>query len=61
VFKLGRKVVFVANDASVEEWWQLFRAMYADGGGSPGTSITDCSQTKNAAFPRATMREWLLD
>lgn len=32
VFKLGPKVVFVATDASVEEWRQLFRAMYADGG-----------------------------
>jgi hypothetical protein len=32
VFKLGPKVVFVAADASVEEWRQLFRAMYADGG-----------------------------
>jgi len=32
VFKLGPKVVFVATDASVEEWRQLFRVMYADGG-----------------------------
>jgi hypothetical protein len=32
VFKLGRKVVFVANDASVDEWRHLLRAMYADGG-----------------------------
>jgi hypothetical protein len=32
VFKLGPKVVFVATDASVEEWRQLFRTMYADGG-----------------------------
>jgi len=32
VFKLGPKVVFVATDATVEEWRQLFRAMYADGG-----------------------------
>src|SRR5580658_8463724 len=32
VFKLGPKVVFVATDASVEEWRQMFRVMYADGG-----------------------------
>jgi len=32
VFKLGPKVVFVATDARVEEWRQLFRTMYADGG-----------------------------
>ena len=32
VFKLGPKVVFVATDATVEEWRQLFRTMYADGG-----------------------------
>jgi hypothetical protein len=32
VFKLGPKVVFLATDANVEEWRQLFRAMYADGG-----------------------------
>jgi hypothetical protein len=32
VFKLGPKVVFVATDATVEEWRQLSRIMYADGG-----------------------------
>ncbi len=32
VFKLGPKIVFVATDATVEEWRRLFRAMYADGG-----------------------------
>ena len=32
VFKLGPKVVFIATDASVEEWRQMFRVMYADGG-----------------------------
>jgi hypothetical protein len=32
VFKLGPKVVFVATDANIEEWRQLFRVMYADGG-----------------------------
>jgi hypothetical protein len=31
-FKLGPKVVFVATDARVEDWRQLFRVMYADGG-----------------------------
>jgi hypothetical protein len=31
-FKLGRKVVFVATDAGVEDWRRLFRVMYADGG-----------------------------
>jgi hypothetical protein len=31
-FKLGPKVVFAALDATVDEWRQLFRAMYADGG-----------------------------
>jgi hypothetical protein len=31
-FKLGPKVVFAATDATVDEWQQLFRAMYADGG-----------------------------
>jgi hypothetical protein len=32
VFKLGPKVVFVATDATVEEWRQMFRTLYADGG-----------------------------
>jgi hypothetical protein len=32
VFKLGPKVVFVATDATVEEWRQMFRTVYADGG-----------------------------
>lgn len=32
VFILGPKIVFVATDATVEEWRRLFRAMYADGG-----------------------------
>jgi hypothetical protein len=32
VFKLGPKVVFVATDATVEEWRQMLRTMYADGG-----------------------------
>ena len=32
VFKLGPKVAFVATDATIEEWRQLFRTMYADGG-----------------------------
>jgi hypothetical protein len=32
VFRLGPKVVFVATDAKVEEWRQMFRTMYADGG-----------------------------
>jgi hypothetical protein len=32
VFKLGPKVVFVAADATVQEWRQMFRTMYADGG-----------------------------
>ena len=32
VFKLGRKVVFEASDPTVEEWRQLFRVLFADGG-----------------------------
>ena len=32
VFRLGPKVVFEASDPTVEEWAQLFRALYADGG-----------------------------
>jgi len=32
VFRLGPKVVFKATDPTVEEWAQLFRALYADGG-----------------------------
>jgi len=32
VFRLGPKVVFEATDPTVEEWAQLFRALYADGG-----------------------------
>jgi hypothetical protein len=32
VFKLGPKIMFVAADATVEEWRRLFRTMYADGG-----------------------------
>jgi len=32
VFRLGPKVVFEATDPTVEEWAQLFRARYADGG-----------------------------
>jgi hypothetical protein len=31
-FKLGPKIVFIATDATVEEWQGLFRSMYADGG-----------------------------
>lgn len=31
-YKLGPKVVFVATDASVNEWRRLFRVQYADGG-----------------------------
>ncbi len=31
-FKLGPKAVFLATDATVDEWRLLFRAMYADGG-----------------------------
>ena len=32
VFKLGPKVVFEASDPTVDEWRQLFRVLYADGG-----------------------------
>jgi hypothetical protein len=32
VFKLGPKIVFVATDATVDEWRGLLRSMYADGG-----------------------------
>jgi hypothetical protein len=32
VFKLGPRVVFVATDATVEEWRRMFRVTYADGG-----------------------------
>jgi hypothetical protein len=31
-FKLGPKVVFTTLDATVDEWRELFRAMYAEGG-----------------------------
>lgn len=31
-FRLGAKTVFVPSDPSVEEWRQLLRAMFADGG-----------------------------
>jgi hypothetical protein len=31
-FKLGPKVVFAATDATVAEWQQLLRTLYADGG-----------------------------
>ena len=31
-FKLGRKVVFVADDPGVEEWRRFLRVLYADGG-----------------------------
>jgi len=32
VFKLGRKVVFEANDPTVDQWTRLLRVLYADGG-----------------------------
>lgn len=32
VVRLGPKVVFLASDATVEEWRALLRVMYADGG-----------------------------
>ncbi len=32
VVRLGPKVVFLASDATVEEWQSLLRAMYAEGG-----------------------------
>jgi hypothetical protein len=32
VFKLGPKIVFVATDATVDEWRGLLRSVYADGG-----------------------------
>ena len=32
VFRLGPKVVFAANDPSVEEWRRLARVLFADGG-----------------------------
>ena len=32
VFRLGPKVVFESTDPTVEEWAQLFRALYADSG-----------------------------
>jgi hypothetical protein len=32
VSKLGPKIVFVATDATVDEWRGLLRSMYADGG-----------------------------
>jgi len=32
VFKLGPKIVFVAIDATIDEWRGLLRSMYADGG-----------------------------
>jgi hypothetical protein len=32
VLRLGPKLVFKATDPTVEEWAQLFRALYADGG-----------------------------
>jgi hypothetical protein len=32
VFKLGPKIVFTADDATVEDWRRLFRSLYADGG-----------------------------
>jgi hypothetical protein len=32
VYKLGPKIVFVATDATVEEWRRMFRVTYADGG-----------------------------
>src|SRR5439155_7428964 len=31
VFRLGPKIVFKASDATVEEWSNLFRVLYADG------------------------------
>ena len=32
VFRLGPKVVFVASDPTIEEWRQLIRVLYTDGG-----------------------------
>jgi hypothetical protein len=32
VFKLGPKIVFAAADATILEWQELLRSMYADGG-----------------------------
>ena len=32
VFRLGPKVVFVASDPSIDEWRQMLRVLYADGG-----------------------------
>jgi hypothetical protein len=32
VFRLGAKVVFVASDPMIDEWRQLLRSLFADGG-----------------------------
>ena len=41
-FRLGAKVVFIASDPTIEEWRQLMRVLYADG----GMFAKDCTYTE---------------
>jgi hypothetical protein len=42
VFRLGAKVIFVSSDPMIEEWRQLIRVLYADG----GLFASDCTYAK---------------
>ena len=41
-FRLGAKVMFISTDPTIEEWRQLMRVLYADG----GMFAADCTYTE---------------